>query len=128
MQRNALARAAPPISPDETAADRRTRLQRLPEGVCRACHTGARMNALASIAEADTVRVPIPAPCGSTAELRAFIAETMALACVHAELAKTYGTLGDDHGLEYAMRCFTASSKAALDTLADLKAANKGGR
>ena len=31
-------------------------------------------------------------------------------------------------GLEYAMRCFAASSKAALDTLADLKAANIGGR
>jgi hypothetical protein len=68
------------------------------------------------------------APCGSSAELRAFIGETMALAVVHAELAGTYATLGDDHGLEYAMRCFAASSKAALDTLADLKAANKGGR
>ena len=91
---------------------------------------GARMNALASITEkgADTIRVPIPAPCGSTAELRAFIAETMALASVHAELAGTYATLGDDPGLEYAMRCFAASSKAALDTFADLKAANKGRR
>ena len=52
----------------------------------------------------------------------------MALAAVHAELAETYATLGDDRGLEYAMRCFAASSKAALDTHADLKAANKGGR
>jgi len=52
----------------------------------------------------------------------------MALTVVHAELARTYATLGDDRGLEYAMRCFAASSKAALDTLADLKAANKGGR
>ena len=88
------------------------------------------MNALASITEkgADTVRVPIPDPCGSTAELRASIAETMALASVHAELAGTYATLGDDRGLEYAMRCFAASSKAAVETLADLKAANKRGR
>jgi len=69
-----------------------------------------------------------PAPCGSTAELRTFIGETMALAAVHAELAATYATLGDDRGLEYAMRCFAALSKAALETLADLKAANKGGR
>ena len=67
-----------------------------------------------------------PAPCG--AELRAFLGETMALAAVHAGLAETYATLGDDRGLEYAMRCFAASSKAAFDTLADLKAANKGRR
>jgi len=88
------------------------------------------MNALASITMkgADAVRTPIPAPCGSTAELRAFIGETMALAAVHAELAETYASLGNDRGLEYAMRCFAASSKAALDTLADLKAANIGGR
>ena len=88
------------------------------------------MNALASITEkgAHTVRVPMPAPCGSIAELRTFIGETMALAAVHAELAETYAALGDDRGLEYAMRCFAASSKAALDTHGDLKAANKGGR
>ena len=88
------------------------------------------MNALASIMEkgADSVRTLIQAPCGSTAELRAFLGETMALAAVHAELAGTYATLGDDRGLEYAMRCFAGSSKAALETLADLKTANKGGR
>src|SRR4051794_26207724 len=87
------------------------------------------MNALASITDkgADTVHTPIPAPCGSVAELRGFIGETMALAVVHAELAGTYATLRDDRGLEYAMRCFAASSKAALDTHADLKAAKKRG-
>jgi len=53
------------------------------------------MNALASIMEkgADSVRTLIQAPCGSTAELRAFLGETMALAAVHAELAGTYATL-----------------------------------
>ena len=51
------------------------------------------------------------------------IGETMALAAVHADLAATYAALGDDRGLGYAMRCFAASSKAALQT-ADLKAAN----
>jgi len=88
------------------------------------------MNALASYTErgAESFRTPLPPPCGSTAELRAVVGETMALTVVHAELARTYATLGDDRGLEYAMRCFAASSKAALDTLADLKAANKGGR
>ena len=90
------------------------------------------MNARASIMDkgAESFRTPTAAraPCGSTAELRASIGETMALTVVHAELARTYATLGDDRGLEYAMRCFAASSKAALDTLADLKAANKGGR
>ena len=65
---------------------------------------------------AETFRTAISAPCGSIAELRAFIGETMALAAVHADLAETYATLGDDRGLEYALRCFAASSKAALET------------
>ena len=87
------------------------------------------MTALASatMKGAEAFRTPIPAPCGSVAELRAFLGETMALSAVHAELAETYATLGDDRGLEYAMRCFAASSKAAFDSLIDLKAANKGG-
>jgi hypothetical protein len=68
-------------------------------------------------------------PCGSVAELRDFIGEIMALAAVQAGLAETYASLADDRGLEYALRCFAASSKAALQTFADLKAANnKGGR
>ncbi len=88
------------------------------------------MNPLASttMKGAETFRTPIPAPCGSVAELHTFIGETMAFAAVHAEIAETCATLGDDRGLEYAMRCFAASSKAALDTHADLKAATKGGR
>ena len=88
------------------------------------------MNALVSLRlkGAETFRIAISAPCGSIAELRAFIGETMALVAVHADLAETYATLGDDKGLEYALRCLVASSKAALETLADLKAADKGGR
>ena len=87
------------------------------------------MNALVSLRlkGAETFRTAILAPCGSIAELRAFIGETMALVTVHADLAETYATLGDDKGLEYALRCLAASSKAALETLADLKAANKRG-
>jgi len=59
------------------------------------------MNALASITMkgAETFRTPISAPCGFVAELRTFIGETMALAAVHAELAETYSTLGDDRAL-----------------------------
>jgi hypothetical protein len=77
---------------------------------------------------ADTVRASISAPIGSVAELRAVIGETIGLAAVHASLAETYASIADDTRLEYALRRFAASSKAALQTLADLKAANTGGR
>ena len=73
---------------------------------------------------AEGFRTLISAPCGSAAELRAFIGETIGLAAVHAGLAETYASLADDKGLDYALRCFAASSKAALQTFADLKAAN----
>jgi hypothetical protein len=63
-------------------------------------------------------------PCGSVAELRDFIGETIVLAAVHASLAETYAALADDRGLEYALRCFAASSTAALQTFAELKATN----
>ena len=77
---------------------------------------------------AETFRTSISAPCGSAAELRAFIGETIGLAAVHATLAETYASLADDGGLEYALRCFAASSKAALQTFADLTAVNNLGR
>jgi hypothetical protein len=63
-------------------------------------------------------------PCGSVAELRAFIGETIGLAALHASLVETYASLADDRGLECALRCFAASSKAALQTFAELKATN----
>jgi hypothetical protein len=75
----------------------------------------------------DIVRASISAPIGSIAELRAVIGESMALAAVHANIAANYADLGDDAGLDYALRCFAASSKAALQTFADLKAANNKG-
>ena len=88
------------------------------------------MNALAPITSdgSEGFRPSLSAPCGSVAELRAFIGETIGLAAVHAGLAETYASLGDDAGLEYAMRRFAAYSKAAFATLADLKAVKKGGR
>jgi hypothetical protein len=75
-----------------------------------------------------TALAPASARRGSVAELRAFIRETIGLAAVHAGLAETYASLADDKGLEYALQCFAASSKAALATFNDLKAANTGGR
>jgi hypothetical protein len=69
-------------------------------------------------------RPSLSAPCGSVAELRAFIGEAIDLASAHATIAADYADLGDDRGLEYALRCFAASSKAALRTFAVLKATN----
>src|SRR5829696_5827270 len=43
---------------------------------------------------AEAFRTPIPAPCGSVAELRAFIGEAMALAAEHAELVTPSATTG----------------------------------
>jgi hypothetical protein len=73
---------------------------------------------------AETFHTSLPAPCGSAAELRAFIGETIGLAAVHAGIAETYASLTDDKRLAYALRCFAASSKAALQTFDDLNAAN----
>jgi hypothetical protein len=63
------------------------------------------MNALAPITRdgSESFRPLLSAPCVSVAELRAFIAETIGLAAVHAGLAETYASLADDRGLEYAL-------------------------
>jgi hypothetical protein len=84
------------------------------------------MTALGTITSygSEGIRSSLSAPCGSAAELRAFIGETIGLAAVHAGIAGTYASLANDKGLEYALRCFAASSKAALQTFTDLKAAN----
>lgn len=68
-------------------------------------------------------KVPARSPL---ADLREFVHENLALAGVQAELGRTYAELGDDHGLEYALRRFAAHAKAALATFADLKA--RGGQ
>jgi hypothetical protein len=67
---------------------------------------------------------------GSPAALREFIAENIFLAGMQTELICTYASLGDDKGMEYALRRFTAYAKAALSTLSELKEAvseQKGG-
>jgi hypothetical protein len=61
-------------------------------------------------------------------KLRAFIRQTIGLAGVHAGLAAQAADVGDDEELEYALRCFGASSRAAFETFAELKANNLGRR
>ncbi len=60
---------------------------------------------------------------GTPAALREYIAENIGLASIQADLVLTYAALGDDKGLEYALRCFTSYTKAALATFSDLKSA-----
>lgn len=61
---------------------------------------------------------------GTPDALREFIAENIHLASIQGEIVQRYASLGNDAGLEYALRCFAAYSKAAFDTLADLKREN----
>jgi hypothetical protein len=61
-------------------------------------------------------------------KLRAFICQTIGLAAVHAGLAAQAAEVGDDKELEYALKCFAASSRATFETFAELKANNLGRR
>ena len=62
------------------------------------------------------------APHGSPEKYREFIHEMAGLAALQAGLAMRYAELGDDAGLSYAMRRWVAYTRAAVDTLKDLKA------
>ena len=53
---------------------------------------------------------------------REFIAETLDMARIHAELAVTYASISDDTGLAYALRRMVSYFKAALGALDDLQA------
>jgi hypothetical protein len=64
---------------------------------------------------------------GTPAAYREFIAETLSMARIQAELGATYAAIGDDVGLEYAMRRMVAYTRAALRTLTDLKTDKQGG-
>jgi hypothetical protein len=63
-----------------------------------------------------------PAPYGTPEALRQFIAENTDMARIQAELATTYASIGDDVGLEYAIRRLVAYTRAAVSTLPDLRA------
>ena len=54
-------------------------------------------------------------------ELRSIIAENLGLAAIQISLVQTYADLGDDRGLEYALRRFAAYAKLAFATFEDLK-------
>jgi hypothetical protein len=59
---------------------------------------------------------------GSQDAYRQAIAETLDMACFHAELGIRYATVGDDFGLTYTIRRLATYLRAAIGTLADLQA------
>jgi hypothetical protein len=63
----------------------------------------------------------IPASAGSLDEMREFIGEILGTAQIYAQLGATYATIGDDKGLEYSILRLVACTRAAFDTLVDLK-------
>ena len=67
-----------------------------------------------------------PAPIGSAAELREFIAEHLALAVVHVEHGVDYATVASDFALGFALKAARAYLDAAEATYHDLLA--HGGR
>ena len=66
---------------------------------------------------------------GTPDAFRENIHEMAGMAAIQAELAMKYAELGDDTGLEYAIRRWVGYTRSALATMADLKAlkAQKGG-
>ncbi|MFC4170487.1 hypothetical protein ACFOYU_00170 [Microvirga sp. GCM10011540] len=60
-------------------------------------------------------------PHGTPDAYREFISETLDMARIQAELGVTYASIGDDAGLEYALRRLVAYTRAALGTLNDLR-------
>jgi hypothetical protein len=60
-------------------------------------------------------------PHGTPDAYREFIGEMLAMARIQAELGVTYASIGDDAGLEYALRRLVAYTRAALGTLNDLR-------
>ena len=66
--------------------------------------------------------LPPAAAIGTLDAYREFIAETLAGAKIHAGVACTYAEIGNDAGLDYAIRCLVACTRTAVSTLSDLKA------
>jgi hypothetical protein len=62
---------------------------------------------------------------GTPDAFRESIHEMAGMAGLQAELAMRYAELGDDTGLEYAIRRWVAYTRSAIATMADLKALNK---
>ena len=53
--------------------------------------------------------------------------QTLAFAQIQAQLGTTYAAIGDDAGLEYALRRLVAYTRATVAVLSDLKAMKGGG-
>ena len=71
------------------------------------------------------MNAPLAAPPvahGTPEALREFIGECAAMARISAELAETYAAIGDDVGLSYQLRRLVAYTRAAVSTMADLRA------
>jgi hypothetical protein len=58
---------------------------------------------------------------GTPEAYREFIREMLTLAQLQADLAATYAAIGDDVGLEYALRRLVAYTRAAATVFKDLK-------
>jgi hypothetical protein len=67
-------------------------------------------------------RLTSPPRLDSLDQLREFIAESLAMARINAELGETHACIRDDVGLEYSVRRLVAYVRAALQSLTDLKA------
>jgi hypothetical protein len=66
----------------------------------------------------------VDAPYDGRPELRELIHEYVGLASIHAGLCQTYAELGDDLGLQYALRRFRSYAEAAISIFGDLDDAN----
>jgi hypothetical protein len=58
---------------------------------------------------------------GTPEAYRQFIAETLAGAAIHANVARTYAEIGNDAGLAFALRCLVACTRTSVSIMADLK-------
>jgi hypothetical protein len=67
-------------------------------------------------------------PHGGPEMLRGCIHEAAGLASLHAQMAMAYAEIGNDAGLEFAIRNWVGYTSAALNTLGDLKALIKKGQ
>ena len=64
---------------------------------------------------------------GTPDAYREYIHEALWFAQIQADLGFTYAAIGDDAGLEYAVRRLVAYTRAAVAVLSDLKAMKGGG-
>jgi hypothetical protein len=63
------------------------------------------------------------APIGSRQELREVALESLGMAAIQAQLGAQYAHIGDDAGLQYAVRKLVAYTRLAIGVVGDLKSA-----